>query len=181
RGLQHSVRRDAADAKLRIAELLDAGDLRPIAVEGWAAGAYLARNVESAPSIEARALLAPFDPLIWQREWAEAVFGARIRLEIYVPRHKRCFGYYVLPLLLGERIVARVDLKADRRERALRVEAAHAEAGIAALAIVEALAVELQLLAAWLDLERIAVAGRGDLGGRLQHALRHHPRPCVTR
>ncbi len=121
--------------------------------------------------MQAQALLAPFDPLIWQRQRAEALFGARIRIEIYTPREKRAFGYYVLPLLLGDRIVARVDLKADRAASTLRVQAAHAEANAARPAIIEPLAAELRLMAAWLGLARIRVERRGDIARPLARVL----------
>ena len=110
--------------------------------------------------------------MIWQRQRTEAVFGARIRLEIYTPRHKRAFGYYVLPLLLGERIAARVDLKADRKRGSLRVEAAHAEPELAPSKIVAPLAAELRLMAAWLGLAHIGVKRRGDLARPLAAALK---------
>ena len=122
--------------------------------------------------MEAQALLAPFDPLIWQRERVEALFGARIRLELYTPREKRTHGYYVLPFLLGDRIVARVDLKADRAVSTLRVQAAHAETGVSKPAIVEPLAAELRLMAAWLGLERIKVERAGDLARVLAGVLK---------
>ena len=103
--------------------------MRPVTVEGWHAPGLLHREAKIPRRIEAQALLAPFDPLIWQRERAEALFGVRIRLELYTPREKRSFGYYVLPFLLGDRIVARVDLKADRARSVLRVPSAHVEQG----------------------------------------------------
>ena len=127
RCLRDYFRLGPADAKARIAELVDADELRPVAVEGWRAAGLLHREAKIPRRIEARALLAPFDPLIWQRERAEALFGVRIRLELYTPREKRNFGYYVLPFLLGDRIVARVDLKADRARSVLRVPSAHVE------------------------------------------------------
>jgi uncharacterized protein len=167
RCLRDYFRLGPADAKPRIAELVEAGELVPTAVEGWNAIAYLHRDARRPRRMEAQALLAPFDPLIWQRQRVEALFGARIRLELYTPREKRTHGYYVLPFLLGERIVARVDLKADRAVSTLRVQAAHAEAGVAGNAVVEPLAAELRLMAAWLGLERIRLERAGDLARAL--------------
>jgi len=163
RCLRDYFRLGPADARPRIAELVEAGELIPTAVQGWDRIAYLSREARRPRRMEAQALLAPFDPLIWQRERVEAVFGARIRLELYTPREKRTHGYYVLPFLLGDRIVARVDLKADRAVSTLRVQAAHAEIGVSKGAIVEPLAAELRLMAVWLGLESIKVERAGDL------------------
>jgi len=116
-------------------------------------------------------LLAPFDPLIWQRQRAELLFGARIRLELYTPPEKRIHGYYVLPFLLGDRIAARVDLKAERARGVLRVQATHGEAGIAT-AVVEPLAHELRLMADWLGLHRVEVRPAGNLARALAAAVR---------
>jgi uncharacterized protein len=171
RCLRDYFRLKPADAKPRIAELVEAGELAPMSVEGWNAPAYRARGAGSPTRVEARALLAPFDPLIWQRERTEALFGARIRLEIYTPQQKRVHGYYVLPFLLGDRIVARVDLKADRAASVLRVQAAHAEAGVAPAGIVEPLAAELRLLATWLRLPGIRVRRAGALARDLAGVL----------
>ena len=172
RCLRDYFRLRPGDARPRVAELVEAGELIPTAVEGWDAVAYLYSEARRPRRMEAQALLAPFDPLIWQRERVEALFGARIRLELYTPREKRMHGYYVLPFLLGDRIVARVDLKADRAVSALRVQAAHAEAGVAKAAIVEPLAAELRLMAAWLGLERIKTERAGDLARVLGSVLR---------
>ncbi len=172
RCLRDYFRLRPGDARPRIAELVEAGELIPTAVEGWDAVAYLCREARRPRRMEAQALLAPFDPLIWQRERVEAVFGARIRLELYTPREKRTHGYYVLPFLLGDRIVARVDLKADRAVSTLRVQAAHAETGVSKAAIVEPLATELRLMAAWLGLERIKVERAGDLARVLAGMLK---------
>lgn len=172
RCLRDYFRLRPADAKPRIAELVEAGELVPTAVEGWDKIAYLHRDARRPRRMEARALLAPFDPLIWQRERVEALFGARIRLELYTPREKRTHGYYVLPFLLGDRIVARVDLKADRTASVLRVQAAHAEAGVAGKTMVEPLAAELRLMAAWLGLESIKVERVGDLARALAGVLK---------
>ena len=172
RCLRDYFRLKPADAKPLIAELLEAGDLAPVNVEGWDAVAYLARDARRPRRMEARALLAPFDPLIWQRERAEALFGARIRLELYTPRDKRIHGYYVLPFLLDDRVVARVDLKADRAAATLLVQSAHAEDGISASAVVEPLGAELRLMARWLGLEKIKVERAGDLALPLGQALK---------
>lgn len=172
RCLRDYFRLRPGDARPRIAELVEAGELIPTAVEGWDAVAYLYREARRPRRMEAQALLAPFDPLIWQRERVEAVFGARIRLELYTPREKRTHGYYVLPFLLGDQIVARVDLKADRAVATLRVQAAHAETGVSKAAIVEPLATELRLMATWLGLERIKVERAGDLARVLAGMLK---------
>ncbi len=171
RCLRDYFRLGPADAKARIAELVDADELRPVAVEGWRAAGLLHSEAKIPRRIEARALLAPFDPLIWQRERAEALFGVRIRLELYTPREKRSFGYYVLPFLLGDRIVARVDLKADRARSVLRVPSSHLEQGIEASAIAGPLADELRLMADWLGLEKVEADRRGELATALRRAL----------
>ena len=171
RALRDYFRLGPADAKARIAELVEAGELRPVAVEGWRADGFLHREAKIPRRIEAQALLAPFDPLIWQRERAEAIFGVRIRLELYTPREKRSFGYYVLPFLLGDRIVARVDLKADRARSVLLVPSAHVEQGAEASAIAGPLADELRLMAAWLGLEKVEADRRGELAAALRQAL----------
>jgi hypothetical protein len=121
--------------------------------------------------ISARALLSPFDNLIWFRERTERLFGVRVRLEIYTPAHKRVHGYYVLPFLQDEAITARVDLKADRKAGALRVQAAWREPD-ADGETPAALAEELRLTAAWLGLERVEVVDRGDLASALTEALK---------
>lgn len=170
RSLRDYYRIPPTDAKARIAELTEAGDLRAVTVEGWPVPALMRGAVKIPRRLEARALLAPFDPLIWHREHAEALFGVRIRLELYTPKEKRTHGYYVLPFLLGDRIVARLDLKADRARSALRVQAAHTELKAEPGVIVPALAEELALMAAWLGLETVEAEARGDLAPAL---LRH--------
>ena len=166
RDLRDYFRMGVADARQGVAELVEAGDLTPVAVEGWGQMAYLAPDAQRPRSIRANALLSPFDNLVWFRERAERLFDVRIRLEIYTPAHKRAHGYYVLPFLQGEAITARVDLKADRKAGLLRVLSTHREP--AANATTAALlAVELKLMANWLGLAGVAVASSGDLAPAL--------------
>ncbi|MGE5180593.1 MAG: winged helix-turn-helix domain-containing protein [Acidobacteriota bacterium] len=160
-------------ARPAIAALVEAGVLVPVRVEGWAQPAYRHRATPAPPAIERdrAALLSPFDSLIWARERTERMFGMTFRLEIYVPQPKRVHGYYVLPLLLGDRLVARVDLKADRAAGALRVQAAHAEPGVPRRRVTRALAGELARMAAWLELARVELVPRGDLAHMLSRSL----------
>lgn len=162
------------DAAARVAELVEAGDLLPAAVEGWRAQAYLSPEA-TVPKRRPRAaaLVSPFDPLLWERDRAERLFGFRYRIEIYVPEHKREHGYYVLPFLMGERIAARLDLKADRATGRLVVAAAHLEPG-APPETADAVAAELALAADWLGLKSVSVAGKGDLAAELGGACARH-------
>ncbi|RWM29917.1 winged helix-turn-helix domain-containing protein [Mesorhizobium sp.] len=154
------------DVKDRIEELVEAGELLPVRVEGWDKTVYLYKDARIPRRIEARALLAPFDPVVFERTRTEKLFGFRYRIEIYTPAEKRQYGYYVLPFLLGDRIVARVDLRADRPAGVLHVHAAYAETG-APPETADQLFDELKQMQAWLGLESIEVTPAGDLGPAL--------------
>jgi uncharacterized protein len=160
-----------AESKLRLAELVAAGELVPVEVAGWSAPAYLWPAAARPRKIRGRALLSPFDPLIWFRERTERLFGFRYRIEIYTRPELRVHGYYVLPFLLDEALVARVDLKSDRAGSRLLVQSAFGEAGIDTDRVATELAAELVTAAGWLGLDRVAVAGRGDLAPALASAL----------
>ncbi|MGB8878983.1 MAG: crosslink repair DNA glycosylase YcaQ family protein [Solirubrobacteraceae bacterium] len=155
------------DSKARVAELVAAGELLPVEVEGWAVPAYLWPAARQPRRPHARALLSPFDSLIWFRQRTERLFGFRYRIGIYTPAPQRVHGYYVLPFLLGDRLVARVDLKSDRGRGALLVQGAYAEAGVDGSYVAGELADELRLVAGWLGLNDVVVARRGDLAGKL--------------
>lgn len=168
--LRDYFRMPVAETKARIAELVEAGELTPVAVREWGKAAFLAAGARVPRKVTGQALLSPFDNLIWHRDRTERLFGVRVRLEIYVPAHKRAHGYYVLPFLEDEAVTARVDLKSDRKSGALLVQAAWSEPDATAETPVR-LAAELRRMADWLGLERVEVVGRGDLAGRLVDAL----------
>jgi len=158
--------------KRALAELVEEGRLLAVTVQGWERPAYMAPQARLPRRIGARALLSPFDPVVWNRARALRMFGFHYRIEIYTPAAKRRHGYYVLPFLLGDELVGRVDLKADRHNGALLVQSAWSEPGVNQRAAAGALLEELDLMASWLELERIEVSGRGGLGPALQRLTR---------
>jgi uncharacterized protein YcaQ len=171
RDLADYYRMSPRETAPRIEELVERGELRRVEVQGWKEAAFLFAGTRTPRRVECSALLSPFDPVVWFRPRAERLFDFHYRIEIYVPANKRKWGYYVLPFLLDDRIVARVDLKADRKAKQLLVLAAHREQDIDESRTVEHLAKELNSLAGWLDLARVKVSRRGPFARQLADCI----------
>ncbi|MBN9663176.1 MAG: YcaQ family DNA glycosylase [Acidobacteria bacterium] len=165
-------RMPVTEAKPRLLELVEAGLLEQVRVEGWRDAAYFYPGSRIPREVRASALLCPFDPVIWTRQRTERLFGFEYRFEIFVPQEKRRWGSYVLPFLLGDRLVARVDLKAERLDGRLAVLGSYLEPGVEAGEVAEALARELTALARWMGLNKVRVARRGDFAKPLAAAVR---------
>ena len=161
-----------AQARVAVDQLVTAGDILRVEVEGWDDAGYVPRELISAEPTKARALLTPFDPLVWNRDRIERIFDFLYRIEIYVPEPKRQYGYYVYPFLLDEDLVARVDLKADRQKGVLRVKGAFVEEAHDQRYVAENLADELRLMADWLGLKRVVAGRKGNLIPELRSALK---------
>lgn len=169
RDLRDYFRLPADSIPQRLTELLERGVLRQVTVADWKLPAFMYADATLPQRVEAAALLSPFDSLIWERQRTERLFDFHLRLEIYTPAHKRIHGYYVLPFLLGDRLVARVDLKAERERQRLEVKGASLEAHARAEQVAEPLARQLAAMARWLGLDEVRVTTRR---GELARALR---------
>ncbi|MGD9989568.1 winged helix-turn-helix domain-containing protein [Pseudonocardia sp.] len=155
-----------------LAELVEAGEVERVGVRGWKRPAFRDPAARAPRQVTGRALLCPFDPLIWERARAERIFGFRYRIEIYVPEPEREYGYYVFPFLLDGQLVARVDLKSDRATATLRVKGAFVEEGVDETRVAAELAAELRVMADWLGLTDLDVGERGGLAPALDREVR---------
>jgi uncharacterized protein len=161
-----------ANAKARLGELVEAGTAETVSVEGWREPGYcITGSRPRRPTRSTATLLSPFDSLIWDRRRTERLFAMTYVIEIYVPARLRRHGYYVLPVLLGDRLVARLDLKTDRQAAVLRVLAAHLEPGEDPTVVAGPIAGELRSMAAWLETSEVSVAPNGDLAQPLAAAV----------
>ncbi|WP_426234050.1 winged helix-turn-helix domain-containing protein [Pseudomonas sp. TWP3-2] len=171
--LRDYFRLNPSDARPRLAELVEDGQLLTCEVAGWRQIAYCLPESKIPRKVEASALLSPFDSLIWERSRTERLFDFRYRLEIYTPQDKRVFGYYVLPFLHNERIAARVDLRAERALGRLAVHAVHEEDQGLDDEGMHALALNLRRMADWLGLERVQLNCQRESASRLRVAMIH--------
>lgn len=169
RDIADYYRLSVTDTKKALLDLAEAGTVRRVSVDGWREAAYVHADATIPRRVAGQALLCPFDPLIWERARTERMFGMRYRIEIYTPAAKRQYGYYVCPLLVGDRIAGRFDLKADRAAGVLQVQAAWVEPGCESRTTAEAARTELTRMAAWLGLDGVVIAARGNLADELAH------------
>jgi len=171
RDLADYFRMSPREAAPRVAELVENGDINPVSVDGWEEQAYLSADARLPRQIGGASLLSPFDPLVWFRSRALRLFDFHYRIEIYVPASERKWGYYVLPFRVGDQIVARVDLKADRQNRRLLVLAVHEEAHAEQSTCLDALASELHALKTWLNLDAVCITKHNGFSRKLSAAV----------
>ncbi|MCE9623487.1 MAG: winged helix DNA-binding domain-containing protein [Actinomycetia bacterium] len=167
-------RQKNAPCKPLLDELVEDGALQQVQVEGWDKPAYLHPEAKLPRRIDACAFLSPFDPVCWNRDRTERLFGFHYRIEIYTPAPKRVYGYYVLPILWGDSLVGRLDLKADRANRTLLVQGAYAEPGVPTDELAPDVVRELRAMAGWLDLDGVSLGARGDLASTLRRVAGHY-------
>jgi uncharacterized protein YcaQ len=160
-----------AEGRPALAALVADGSLIEVAVEGWPRPGFLYEGSTIPRSVGTRALINPFDTYMWNRERVKRLHDFHYRIEIYVPQPKRVYGYYVFAFLLGDDLVARVDLKADRKAGTLRVPGAFLEEGRDRIHVAGELAIELKAMASWLGLDEISIGRKGDLTAALRKAL----------
>lgn len=171
RDLRDYFRLPVHETKQALLQLIEAGAVSKAEVEGWQHPAYLARDAQIPRRATRSALLSPFDPLVWNRERTERIFGFTYRIEIYTPAPKRVYGYYVLPVLVNGRMAGRICLKSDRQAGVLRANATHCEPGYAPDDTARELAVQLRSFAHWLGLKDVAVSKQGNISSELKHEL----------
>jgi uncharacterized protein YcaQ len=159
------------DTKCALLDLAEEGTVAQVSVDGWKQPAFLYTDARIPRRIEASALLSPFDPVVWERDRSLRLFDFHYRIEIYTPEPKRVYGYYSLPILLGDTIVGRIDLKNDRQARVLRVQSAWREPG-APMDVAERVVPLLESVARWQGHDAVEFAGRGDLSPELEGAWR---------
>jgi uncharacterized protein YcaQ len=164
-------RRTRPIAKRLVAELVEEGRLLPAVVDGWQEPAYLHPEARVPTAVDARAIVTPFDSLVWERRRIDRLFRMKYTIELYTPISKRVYGYYVCPFLLGDMLVGRCDLKADRQRQVLMVQGAFVEPGQDARRVGPELAEEVRQMQTWLQLDRIEVADRGDAAAELRRSV----------
>ena len=156
------------EGRARLREVVEAGRLETVAVEGWSEPAYMHPTARLPRSVDPLTVLSPFDPIVWNRSRATRLWGFDYRIEIYVPASKRVYGYYVLPVLSGEQLVARLDLKTDRAAGALRVQGAYAEPDVDHAGLVARLRPHLIEVARFVGVGEVSYGSRGDLMAALR-------------